>query len=128
MARKGEPAAECPVAGRNYAGSVPDSKPDPDRTLITSAGRSRTLDIDARNRRYLITMVFRTAFFLAFLVVPGWWKIACLVGATVLPAVAVLLANASDHRPPPIAAREDEGTDGLAALSSNAIIKGTIEE
>lgn len=96
--------------------------------MITSARTSRTLDIDARNRRYLITMAFRTAFFLAFLVVPGWWKIACLAGAALLPAIAVLLANASDHRPPPVAPKGDERNDGPVALPGAPVIKGTIEE
>ena len=43
-----------------------------DSTLITSAGRGRTLDLEERQRRYLITMAVRTACFLLFLVVPGW--------------------------------------------------------
>ncbi len=106
---------------------VPGNKQEPDRTLITSAGRGRTLDADERNKRYLITMVFRTAFFVAFFFAPGWWKIVCLLIAALLPAVAVLFANASDNRPPPVATRQDEGT-GLLALPGGAVIEGTVEE
>lgn len=96
-----------------------------DKTLITSAGRSRTLDVETRTRRYLITMSIRTAGFLAFLVVPGWWKIVALVLAVVLPLVAVVLANNSDHRPPPM----DPGDgDSRPALPPAETIEGAVEE
>ncbi len=113
---------------QNYAVWVPGNKSEPGRTLITSAERSRTLDIDERNKRYLITMVLRTACFLAFLVVPGWWKVAALAGAALLPAFAVLFANASDNRPPPLATAEPEGHDGLLALPAHQVISGDIIE
>ncbi|WP_353081678.1 DUF3099 domain-containing protein [Tessaracoccus lapidicaptus] len=96
-----------------------------DATLITSAGRSRTLDLEERQRRYLITMGVRTACFLAFLVVPGWWKIAALAAAALLPAFAVLFANNADHRPPP-AVRPDE--PARPAISGGQIVPGSVEE
>lgn len=120
--------AELPVGGRNYAGWVPGNKPEPGTTLITSAGRSRTLDIDERNKRYLITMLLRTACFFAFLVVPGWWKVAALAGAALLPAFAVLFANAADNRPPPLATAEPQEHDGLLALPAQQVIRGDIIE
>lgn len=107
---------------------MPGTKPEPDRTLITSAGKSRSLDIDERNKRYLFSMAVRTACFLGFLVLPGWWKVVCLAGATVLPAIAVLLANASDSRPPPLATWEDEDEGARVALPGSPVIEGTIEE
>ena len=97
-----------------------------DATLITSAGRSRSLDLDERNKRYLITMGIRTACFIAFLIVPGWWKVVALAGAGFLPAFAVLLANASDHHPPPTVTA-DEPT-GLPALPPGEVLPGTLEE
>jgi len=108
-------------------GNVPGNKRDQDVTVITNAGRNKTLDIDARNRRYLITMAVRTACFLAFLVVPGWWKVLALAGAALLPMV-VLLANASDNRPPPLVTPDDEEDSGFVALPATAVIKGTVEE
>lgn len=96
-------------------------------TVITNAGRNRTLDIDARNRRYLITMAVRTACFLLFLVVPGWWKVLALAGAALLPVV-VLLANASDNRPPPLVTPDDVEESGMMALPGTAVIIGTVEE
>ncbi len=96
-------------------------------TVITNAGRNKTLDIDARNRRYLLTMAVRTACFLAFLVVPGWWKILALAGAALLPMV-VLLANAADNRPPPLVSPSSEEDSGFMALPGTAVIEGTVEE
>lgn len=113
--------------GPYYDEEVPGRKSDQDVTVITNAGRNQTLDIDARNRRYLITMGIRTACFLAFLVVPGWWKVIALAGAALLPVV-VLLANASDNRPPPLVTNDDEEDSGTLALPGNAVIEGTVEE
>ncbi|MCC2593326.1 DUF3099 domain-containing protein [Tessaracoccus sp. OS52] len=96
-----------------------------DPPLITSAARSRTLDVDERERRYVITMSIRTACFLAFLVVPGWWKVVALCAAAFLPLVAVVLANNSDHRPPPLAAEPDESRP---ALPASDVIVGVVED
>ena len=84
-----------------------------DATIITDAGRSQSLELEERQKRYLITMGIRTGCFLAFLIVPGWWKVAALLAAAVLPAFAVLLANNSDHRPPAMAHDEAEERPAL---------------
>lgn len=97
-----------------------------DKTLITSVGASRTLDVETRTRRYLITMAIRTAGFLAFLVVPGWWKVVALAVAVGLPVIAVLLANNSDHRPPPV--DPGEAPDARIALPPAETIEGIVEE
>jgi Flp pilus assembly protein TadB len=69
---------------------------------ITTAATSRNADIAARQRRYLIAMGVRT---LCFVVVaclavthagPGWLPWIFVVGALVLPYVAVVMANAAD--------------------------------
>jgi hypothetical protein len=65
---------------------------------ITSAPRALAEDVHARTVRYLISMGLRTACFLLILVVPGPWKWVCVVGALVLPGVAVLMANAGRAR------------------------------
>ena len=70
---------------------------DRDATLITSAGRGRSLDLEERQRRYLITMGVRTACFLLFLVVPGWWKVAALGAAALLPACLLYTSDAADE-------------------------------
>jgi Flp pilus assembly protein TadB len=70
---------------------------------ITTAATSPAADIAARQRRYLIAMGVRT---LCFVVVaclavthagPGWLPWIFVVGALVLPYVAVVMANAADR-------------------------------
>ena len=101
------------------------ARTNPDAAVITTAPHGRTLDVETRTKRYLWTMAVRTACFFAFLVVPGWWKVVALVGAAVLPAVAVLLANNADHRPPPTVAAEEPPS---LALPGGTVVSGTVEE
>ncbi len=94
-------------------------------TLITDAKRGTTLDLDARTRRYLITMVIRTACFVGMIVVPGVWKIVLLVGAALLPGIAVLFANAEDRHLAPIQdGRPDPWTP--PALTSDVVVPGEV--
>ncbi len=97
-----------------------------DATLITNAGRSQSLALAERQKRYLITMGIRTGCFLAFLVVPGWWKLVALGAAALLPAFAVLFANNSDHRPPATAAKDETTT--RKAITTGVVVQGTVEE
>lgn len=96
--------------------------------LITSAPRGRTLDIDERNRRYTITMLIRTACFLLLLVVPGWWKLVALVGAAVLPVIAVVLANGKDQHVPAPFKETEEPDMTRPMLTSGEVIRGTVED
>ncbi|MFH5822671.1 DUF3099 domain-containing protein [Georgenia sp. AZ-5] len=68
---------------------------------ITSAPRALAEDVHARTVRYLTSMGIRTTCMLLLLVVPGWWKWVCGLGAIFLPMLAVLLANAGRERPAP---------------------------
>ena len=93
--------------------------------LITSARFGRTLDTDARRTRYLWTMAVRVACFIAATVTPVPWNLLLLVAAGVLPAVAVMLANAIDQRTPP----EPEIVEAdRPALSAGTTIGGTVED
>lgn len=70
---------------------------------ISGAPRSLTDDVDARTRRYLWSMAVRTACFLLcvlFWVVFDLKVLASifLVGAVLLPYVAVVIANAGRER------------------------------
>lgn len=71
--------------------------------MITSARPSRTLDTNARRRRYLWTMATRVACFLGGTVTPMPWNLLLFIAAAVLPAIAVMLANAIDQRSQPSA-------------------------
>jgi hypothetical protein len=71
---------------------------------ITTASAGAAADINSRQKRYLIAMGVRT---LCFLVVaalaishlgPGWLPWIFVVGAVVLPYVAVVMANAASTK------------------------------
>jgi hypothetical protein len=65
-------------------------------TVVTSAGRSHSEDIDLRQRRYVITQSVRIVCVVlaAALPVPLAWKGLLLVGAIALPWFGVVMANA----------------------------------
>jgi len=71
---------------------------------ITTASQGTGADIAARQRRYLIAMGVRTLCFLAVALLaithagPGWLPWIFVVGAVVLPYVAVVMANAASSK------------------------------
>ncbi len=68
---------------------------------ITSATRSHSDDISARQRRYVISMTIRTACFLLAVASIGHWFMWVFVAASfVLPYVAVVMANAGSAADP----------------------------
>ena len=66
----------------------------PEVYSITGAATSLTDEQGPRTRRYLISMTIRTACVLLAIIVPGWPRWAFLVGAVLLPYLAVVAANA----------------------------------
>ena len=69
-------------------------KPD-EPVRITTATRPRSQDIAARQRRYLFSMSIRTICFvlaIVFRTTPAAWFF--IAGASVLPYIAVVIANA----------------------------------
>lgn len=70
---------------------------------VTSAYQSRADELDARRRRYLITMSARVVLFavsiLFFLHTP-WLLYPSMVVSMFLPYVAVVLANGGRRKPP----------------------------
>ena len=79
----------------------------PDVVSITGARSGRSEDIDGRTRRYLISMGIRTACFIGAVLVSGPLRWALVIGALVLPYIAVVVANAG---------RESEPGDGPEAI------------
>ena len=70
------------------------SRHEPEPVRITTATTSHSDDIDARQRRYLISMGVRTVcFVLAILTRTHWFVWVFLAASFVLPYVAVILAN-----------------------------------
>ena len=61
---------------------------------ITTAQSSLSLDQSARQRRYFISMMIRTACFILTVVLPSPYRWIALSGAVTLPYIAVIAANA----------------------------------
>lgn len=66
----------------------------PVQHTITNARLSLREDVAARQRRYFISMMIRTLCFILMVIFPSPWRWFFLVGAFVLPYVAVVVANA----------------------------------
>ena len=95
---------------------------DDQPALITNAPQSRDDEFDHRRKRYAIMMALRAVCVIAAAVtyrVSWLLTIALIVGGTVLPWCAVLLAN---DRPPKRARRLQHGAGGSGerALPSGA--------
>lgn len=71
------------------------SRREPDAIRITTATRGRSVDIGARQRRYVISMTIRTlCFILAIVSIHHWFMWLFIAASFVLPYVAVVAANA----------------------------------
>jgi hypothetical protein len=79
------------VTGREY--DIKRAQAARQAPLITDARTPASKELATRQKRYAITMAFRTACFVAMIFVPGplrWVLFACAVS---LPYIAVVLAN-----------------------------------
>jgi hypothetical protein len=77
-----------------------------DAVRITTAAPSPAAEIAGRQRRYLISMGIRTLCVIGAVVVDGPLRWALIVGAIFLPYVAVVMANATNHKEDPYALPE----------------------
>jgi hypothetical protein len=68
-------------------------------TAITALPVSPSEDQRRRFVMYTVTMGIRMLCIVACLFVPGWWQLLCLLGAVVLPYVAVVLGNVAKTAP-----------------------------
>jgi len=69
-------------------------KPERQIQSITTAQSGLTADQSARQRRYFISMMIRTACFILTVLLPSPFRWIALVGALTLPYIAVIAANA----------------------------------
>jgi Protein of unknown function (DUF3099) len=67
---------------------------------VTTARPGHSSDIDARQRRYLLIMAIRIACIPPAIMVDGWLRWAFILGAVVLPYIAVVVANAARRNEP----------------------------
>ena len=65
---------------------------------ISNASPPASSGLRSREARYLTTMGFRVACFVAMIWVPGWERILLLLAAAVLPYIAVIAASQVDQR------------------------------
>jgi hypothetical protein len=70
------------------------AKDEEDVYDITSAQKSLSSDQPARQRRYFISMMVRTACFILTVILPSPFRWIALTGAVFLPYIAVVVANA----------------------------------
>ena len=71
----------------------------PDVVRITTAPESPGADMAHRQKRYMISMAFRTVFFVAAILVgAGWLRWVLVAGALLLPTIAVVMANSAGSR------------------------------
>jgi hypothetical protein len=74
---------------------------------ITTAAASREDDIRARQRRYVLSMGFRTVCFVTAVIIGhGWVMWVLIVAALILPYVAVVMANAASSKSDDFALRD----------------------
>ncbi|MGH1565714.1 DUF3099 domain-containing protein [Mumia sp. DW29H23] len=109
-----------------------------DAVAITTAQVGRSEELRHRQNRYLVSMLIRTVCFILAVVVDGWARWFFILGALVLPYVAVVFANTARRKPLPQAdvvhpepigqlgtgpvtkPADDSGTAGSANDSSSA--------
>ena len=72
----------------------PESATTPVVHSITNAQEGLTADQSTRQRRYFISMMVRTACFILTVLLPSPYRWFALAGATFLPYIAVIFANA----------------------------------
>jgi hypothetical protein len=65
---------------------------------VTDAAHALSKDQTARARRYFFSMMMRTACFILAVLLPSPYRWIALLGAVVLPYVAVIAANAGRER------------------------------
>ncbi len=86
--------------------------------------------MSTRIRRYTITMAFRTACFLAMIVVTGPFRWVLLAGAVFLPYFAVLFANQAHRRTEDIELPQGEPTEAPQITMGDQVevIEGDVED
>jgi len=77
------------------------ARKEPEPVRITTATRSHSDDIGARQRRYVISMAIRTVcFVLAVVSIGHWFMWVFIIASFALPYVAVVMANAGSAADP----------------------------
>ncbi|WP_368492335.1 DUF3099 domain-containing protein [Cutibacterium sp.] len=94
---------------------------------MTSAKRSASEDLEMRQRRYLWSMLVRTLCFIGLVITPSPWRWTFLLGAAVIPAIAVVLGNAADRRTADAPPSQQDQHD-RKELSPTVTIHGEVDD
>ena len=86
------------VVTRRNGGGLGRRSPREPVYQITGARRGVRDDVNARTRRYLISMGVRTVCFVLAVVAHGWLRWGFIVLAVVLPYLSVVFANGGRER------------------------------
>lgn len=101
-------------------------------TTITDARSGASEELAGRQRRYAITMAFRTACFIAMIFAPGVFRWILFGCAVFLPYVAVIFANQANQRKAGSPVGGGDPGDAPAITSGptqqHEIITGDVEE
>lgn len=105
-------------------------------TVITDARSGTSQELSSRQKRYAITMAFRTACFISMIFVPGPFRWVLFAGAVFLPYVAVIFANQAQqrHQGDPVGGGGPSDEAGVTTgaergqISSSQIIPGDVDE
>ncbi|MCW2809705.1 MAG: hypothetical protein JWP61_163 [Friedmanniella sp.] len=97
---------------------------------ITNARTGTSQEMSTRIRRYTITMAFRTACFLAMILVTGPFRWVLLAGAVFLPYIAVLFANQAHRRSEDIELPQGEPTEAPQLTTGDhvEVIEGDVDD
>lgn len=82
-----------PTSGAGRSGKTRGGEPEFEVHTITNAAEAHSEEMRQRMRKYALTMGIRMVCLVLIFVVDGWFKIIPVVGAVVLPWVAVMIAN-----------------------------------
>ena len=98
--------------------------------VITDASTGASQELALREKRYAITMAFRTACFLSMIFVPGPFRWVLFGCAVCLPYVAVVFANQANVRGRREAVVPGAPADAPAISTGPApeVIPGTVED
>jgi len=100
-------------------------------TSITDARSGASEELAGRQRRYAITMAFRTACFIAMIFVPGVFRWILFGCAVFLPYVAVIFANQAHSRSggTPVGGGEPSEAPAITTgPEQHEIISGDVED
>ena len=95
---------------------------------ITDARSGASEELARRQRRYALTMAFRTACFIAMIFTPGVFRWILFAAAVLLPYIAVIFANQVNERSQGKYSGSGEPSDAPAVTTGDERLRLTTSE